>query len=372
MPLRLITKQPSKNSRLHGQTLRYARNAGMVFISLLLMAGAIYPSTVRAEGSLFSQGVGLFGHIFSGLKQSGKGKEVKGSSQPNLQTMSLPRAAMNIDPSSARGGGDVIIDDGSVVAQEGPAGAGADVVYPKNSTISIYVVREGDTVSEIASMFDVSVNTVMWANNITRSTALKVGQQLVILPITSVRHVVKKGDTVASIAKKYHADAAEITQYNELTSETLAVGDEIIVPNGEIAVSAPTPRAKSVATQGGSSSSSYAGYYLRPIAGGTRTQGIHGYNGVDLAAPVGTPILAAADGEVIISRQGGWNGGYGNYIVVKHGNGTQTLYAHNSSNIVGIGQNVVKGQVIGYVGSTGRSTGAHVHFEIRGGPRNPF
>jgi len=111
---------------------------------------------------------------------------------------------------------------------------------------------------------------------------------------------------------------------------------------------------------------------MRPLVGGVRTQGVHGYNGVDIAAPVGTPFLASAAGEVIVARSSGWNGGYGQYIVVRHANGTQTLYAHASQIIVGVGQRVVQGQVIGYVGSTGRSTGAHLHFEIRGGPRNPF
>lgn len=339
---------------------------------MLLIAGAVFPSAVKADviSGMVREGVSAIGQFFSFGTAEARTKTVS-SYSPNLQTIVLPRAVMNIDPNSARGGGDVIIDDSAVVAQEGPAGAGADVVYPKNSTISIYVVREGDTVSEIAQMFDVSVNTVMWANDITRSTALKVGQQLVILPITGVRHVVKKGDTLATIAKKYEADADEIAQYNELDG-ALAVGTEITIPNGEMHVATP-PRPATVKGSAGSGASyTYSGYYLRPIAGGTRTQGIHGYNGVDLAAPVGTPILAAASGEVIVSRQGGWNGGYGNYIVIKHDNGTQTLYAHNQSNAVGMGQYVVKGQVIGYVGSTGRSTGAHVHFEIRGGPRNPF
>ncbi len=339
---------------------------------MLLIAGAVFPSAVKADAlhDMMRQSVSAVSQFFSVGTAEAKTKIVA-SYSPNLQTIILPRAVMNIDPNSARGGGDVIIDDSAVVPQEGPAGAGADVVYPKNSTISIYVVREGDTVSEIAQMFDVSVNTVMWANSISRSTALKVGQQLVILPISGVRHVVKKGDTLASVAKKYQADADEIAQYNELEG-ALAIGEEITIPNGEIVVSAPARTATIKGAVGGTASYTYSGFYLRPITGGTRTQGIHGYNGVDLAAPVGTPILAAASGEVIISRQGGWNGGYGNYVVIKHENGTQTLYAHNTSNAVGMGQYVVKGQVIGYVGSTGRSTGAHVHFEIRGGPRNPF
>jgi len=143
----------------------------------------------------------------------------------------------------------------------------------------------------------------------------------------------------------------------------------VIIPEGEFVMpKTTTASGTKVVTSGGPS---YEGYYMKPVSGAARTQGIHGYNGVDLGAPVGTPIMAAADGDVIIVKNGGWNGGYGNYVVIRHDNGTQTLYAHNSSNIVYPGQYVVQGQVIGYVGSTGRSTGPHVHFEVRGA-KNPF
>lgn len=373
-PFRLRIKNKSTHFIKEGWFLKTgARSKAFIAsaVSLLLVAGAVFPSTAKADvfQELVYKSIAVVEQLFATGSAEARQKPTQ-SYAPNLQTILLPRAVTNIDPASAKGGGSVIIDDSAVVPQEGPAGAGADVVYPKNSAISIYVVREGDTVSEIAQMFDVSVNTIMWANDITRSTALKVGQQLVILPISGVRHVVKKGDTLATVAKKYQADAEEIAQYNEIEG-TLAVGMEITIPNGEIVVAAPA-RPTSTKSAASGASNTYSGYYLRPISGGTRTQGIHGYNGVDLAAPIGTPILASASGEVIVSRQGGWNGGYGNYVVIKHDNGTQTLYAHNSSNAVGTGQYVVKGQVIGYVGSTGRSTGAHVHFEIRGGPRNPF
>ena len=110
---------------------------------------------------------------------------------------------------------------------------------------------------------------------------------------------------------------------------------------------------------------------MHPLPSAVRTQGIHGYNAVDLAAPFGTPIVAAASGRVIVSRSGGWNGGYGTYVVIDHPDGTQTLYAHMSRVAVWQGAQVVAGQVIGYVGSTGRSTGPHVHFEVRGAV-NPF
>ena len=314
---------------------------------------------------------GMFSDVHAWF--STKAEASMGGSAQSVQTVPLPKPAMNINPNPAKGGGDVtIVDDEAVLPEEGPAGTMADIVRPKNSEISIYVVREGDTLSAIAQMFEVSVNTIIWANDIPKGGTIRVGQKLTILPITGVKHTVKKGDTLASVAKQYHGDAAEIAQYNGIDS-TLAVGTEITIPNGEVAaVPVPATKAKASAVSSGSSAATYAGYYLRPIVGGLRTQGIHGYNGVDLAAPLGTPVLASAAGEVIVAKGSGWNGGYGSYVVIRHDNGTQTLYSHASSVIVGVGQHVVQGQVIGYVGATGKATGPHVHFEIRGGPRNPF
>src|SRR5690606_35562944 len=109
------------------------------------------------------------------------------------------------------------------------------------------------------------------------------------------------------------------------------------------------------------SSATGGGGFIIPVPGAIRTQGIHGYNAVDLAAAVGTTIRAAAAGEVIVAKASGWNGGYGNYVVVKHGNGTQTLYAHMSTVSVGVGSQVSAGATLGAVGSTGQSTGAHLH-----------
>lgn len=293
---------------------------------------------------------------------------------------------MNIDPAAGRGGGDItIVDDTALLPEEGPSGTIADIEKPKNATISLYIVREGDTLSEIAQMFDVSPSTILWANDLPAGAKLRVGQQLTILPITSLPYTVKKGDTIASIAQRFNGDPAEIAAYNGLTDSTLLAGVQILIPNGEAAApakaAAPAPARKSSATtakaaasasSGGESSASSGGYYIAPLAHYVRTQGIHGYNGVDLAAPVGTPILAAAEGDVIVAKGSGYNGGYGEYVVIQHGNGSQTLYAHQSDVEVGVGQHVVQGQVIGYVGTTGKSTGPHVHFEIRNGTRNPF
>lgn len=353
---------------------KHAR-AAATLISLLIVFGTLLPATTRA--SILSDFVSTILH--NPEKQT---NAAFGGS--NLQTMSLPKPAMNADPMAGKGGGDIIIvDKSALMPAEGPSGTIADIEKPKNSKISVYVVRSGDTLNGIAALHKVSPDTILWANDLTRESTLQIGQTLTILPITSVKYTVKKGDTLALIAKRYSADSIEIGTYNGIDDSSLVVGSEILIPNGEVATAAPsTPSSIGVPNKIPGSliatlnshrgTASQIGYYIRPLAGGVRTQGVHGYNGVDLAAPIGTPILASAAGDVLIAKEGGWNAGYGTYVVIQHDNGTQTLYAHQSKVAVSPGQHVDQGQVIGYVGSTGKSTGPHVHFEIRNGIRNPF
>ncbi len=285
------------------------------------------------------------------------------------QNISLLQAALNPDPNPAKGGGDItVVGDTALLPETGPSGTMVDIEESHSDQISLYVVREGDTLSQIAKMFGVSVNTVMWANDVSAKT-LKPGQQLVILPISGVKYTVKKGDTVKSIATKYKADANEVIQFNNLKDGVaLVVDSTIIIPDGEI----DAPKVSGVtAKPHGTGGPNFDYYYAKPLAVYRKTQGLHGYNGVDLGAPAGTPIMASAAGTVIVSKNYGWNGGYGEYVVVAHSNGTQTLYAHMNANITYQGMSVYQGQVIGYVGSTGKSTGSHLHFEVRGA-RNPF
>ena len=310
------------------------------------------------------------------------GEEILKTSAPNsqktanfnAQNIQLLASSLNYESTGSNGGGDItIVNNNSLLPDSGPLGTIADIEDQTGSDqISIYVVREGDNLSQIASMFNVSVNTIVWSNDIARGSKIVPGQTLVILPISGVKYEVKKGDTVKSIAKKLNSDVDEIIKFNDLpASGQLAEGQTIIVPNGEIAPAlAAKPGLKSSPVRG-ANGPSYAGYYIRPIVAGRKSQGLHGYNGVDLADSCGTPVMASASGDVIINRSGGWNGGYGNYVVVSHSNGTQTLYSHLSSSIVSAGWHVVRGQVIGYVGSTGKSTGCHLHFEVRGA-KNPY
>jgi len=220
-------------------------------------------------------------------------------------------------------------------------------------------------------MFQVSVNTIRWANDF--SGDIRSGQKLIILPISGIKHTVKSGGTIDDIAKIYDADAREIALFNGISeNKKLVAGDEIIVPYAE----KETPKvisSKKLATTKSSdkSTSNQSSWLKRPVSGGYKSQGIHGYNAVDIATPIGTSVKASAGGKIIVSKETGWNGGYGGYIVIEHSNGVQTLYAHLSESKVSQGQWVEQGETIGYSGNSGRSTGPHLHFEVRGA-KNPF
>jgi murein DD-endopeptidase MepM/ murein hydrolase activator NlpD len=374
--------------------MRRAAAAAVSLISILLVVGAILPALARASETS--------GSVTGTVKSTG--------SKGNLQTMAFLQPAYNLDPSPATGGGDVtIVDNSALVSVEGPDGTLADIEKPTNGTISTYIVQPGDTLTGIAQLFGVTTGTILSANDLSRTSVLQPGEQLVILPITGIQYTVKKGDTIESIAKAFDGDVTEIESFNNVDDSSISVGQQIIIPNGEASASpalasskssgsVTTPPKKSASTKVLTGSAGSCGtvipdahnpaepshnvgpvgtcaedaYYIAPLTHYVQTQGIHGYNAVDLAASIGTPIMAAADGTVIVARSGGWNGGYGSYVVIQHGNGSQTLYGHMSKVAAYDGETVVQGQVIGYVGESGDATGPHVHFEIRDGIRNPF
>lgn len=263
-----------------------------------------------------------------------------------------------------------IVNGNAIETLNGPSGTPVEIHEKELSDkISVYTVRSGDNLQSIANMFGVSVNTIIWANDLKSAKDIRKDQTLIILPISGVKYIVKKGDTLKSIASSFKGDLDEILRFNDLTADSaIHVGDEIIIPDGELSVTPSKTTVKSIGSLVDAN-----GYFTRPVVGGTRTQGAHGSCrcGVDLASKYGAPIYAAASGTVIISKTSGWNGGYGNYIVVSHANGTQTLYAHLAKNLVSVGDSVSKGDQIAEMGSTGNSTGTHVHFEIRGA-KNPF
>ncbi len=231
-----------------------------------------------------------------------------------------------------------------------------------------YEVKGGETLASIADKFDISVDTVKWANNLSSDT-IKPGQKLKILPVSGVAHTVKPGDTIYAIAKKYKVDAQQIVnwQFNDfadLDTFALESGTVLMVPEGVIEVERPAgPRRRAVpkyyATRPG------GGRFIWPTNGSISQYPIWYHMAYDISNRSLPPVVAADAGTVSTVSQLRY--GYGNHIIINHGDGFSTLYAHLSQINVSSGQRVSQGQVIGIVGSTGRSTGPHLHFEVRQG-----
>lgn len=329
---------------------------------------------------------GLFSSIWTAIgnqQVSAKTSAKQPGEAFNSQKYPLPSYSANANPIAyaKAASSSAPIDDGNTLSPEMAAENQSSSIEDHNTQISVYVVRSGDTISGVAKMFKVSVNTVLWANDLTSRSVLQQGQTLVILPVTGITYTVKKGDTIQGIAKRFGADVSDILNYNDLTlASPLSVGSQILLPDAELSapVAPVAVSGKKKLTVGnepvldGPGWPAFPGYFACPIPGSRVSQQLHGHNGIDLAASRGTPIRAAAAGTVIINRSNGaWNGGYGNFVVIMHGNSTQTLYAHMSKSTVTSGQSVSQNQIIGYVGMTGLTTGPHLHLEVRGA-QNPF
>lgn len=266
-------------------------------------------------------------------------------------------------------------DDAALVSGTGdalikPDLPGTDITPKPRDSIITYAVQDKDTISEIAERFNLNTNTILWANNIGPRDFIRPGQELVILPVSGVTHTIARGDTLNAIAARYRAKAEDILEINKLgNASELVVGAKIVIPDG-IPPAPPRPAAtpsSGLADLGSifKPAPAAAGTFNWPTTARRVTQYFRGWRhtGIDIGNKTGQPVYAADDGVVTAS---GWNsGGYGYYVVIDHGNGIQTLYAHNSKLSVARGDRVAKGDVIAAIGSTGRSTGPHVHFEVR-------
>ncbi len=269
--------------------------------------------------------------------------------------------------------------------------------------ITIYAVLEGDTIFGISEKFGLIPQTILWGNYNTlldNPHNLRAGQNLNILPVNGTYYEWQDGDGLNGVADFFGVDADDIVNFhgNHLSSETIgdyarpniAPGAWLIVPGGErffISWSAPL----------GVTREDPANAYImgdgdcEPITGGVVGYGsfvwpaanhyLSGYDwspetnhrGIDIAGHEGAAIFAADAGVIVYA---GWNDyGYGNVVIIDHGTGFQSLYAHMSAINVGCGQSVGQGEVIGAFGNTGRSSGAHLHFELmtsRYGKVNPW
>jgi LysM repeat protein len=272
----------------------------------------------------------------------------------------------------------VSVEDNSIFSPLPPAFVSGKVFASidetaKRKEIIEYVVEEGDTLDSIAQKFGISLETLLWANDLNKNSLVKPGKRLIILPVDGVLHQVKEGDTIFEIAKKYQAKVENIISFNELEGPNdIYIGDILVIPGGKMPPP-PKPKEKKIARKSLISPSIplVNGYFICPVAGGCRiSQGLHFYNAVDFSANCGNLVLAAAGGTVQKAKYG-WNGGAGNVVTILHPNGVVTMYGHLQAISVSPGQQVSQGQIIGTIGESGIATGCHLHFGVYGA-ENPF
>ena len=367
-----------KNSKTLALTLLFQRKL-FVFYVLFCLFSLILGTPAQAHAGFFSSVLNFFigdesteiismAAVISGTQAA--------SADPVIYP--IPRAVDYTATVGVASGELAFTDENALMGAANPIGVMQGGIV--TDQIYVYTVKPGDTASGIASSFGITLNTLLWANDIARPSAIKPGDILIILPVSGIQYEVKKGDAIEAIAKRFGGDAGDILAFNGLApGTTLQSGTTIIIPDGELPPPVvPKTIPASVTTKKYAGPLEISGYYMRPIIGGRNARatkanphGLHGSNGVDLAISCGTPVAASAAGTVLIAKSTGWNGGYGKYVVIAHPNGTQTLYGHLKEIFVASGNKVPQGMTIALVGSTGNSTGCHVHFEIRGA-KNPF
>lgn len=264
-----------------------------------------------------------------------------------------------------------------------------------------HTVVSGDTLSGVAALYGINIKTLMWGNDLSEDSTLKIGQTLIIPPLDGVSHtVVANTETLSAIAKKYGVDTEIIKKHNKVEGDTIHKGDVLFVPGG---VKKDAPKSSVIVRTGirtgsravntydakvviASNDAPDAGKSLIYPTSGKITQGYRGgHYAVDIGN-VNQPDIWSAGSGTVVKASGGCpmrsagdrrcGGGYGNYVVIDHGDGLQTLYAHLETIYVSEGQAIESGQAIGKMGNSGRSygmTGIHLHFEVikNGVKKNP-
>ncbi len=280
--------------------------------------------------------------------------------QPQAMMTAPDEVALEEEVVSITRGGEALIK---------PEIASTKKIKRTRTEIVYHIVKPGDSVSTIAAEYEISVNTILWENNLSAYSLIRPGQKFTILPTTGITHKVVKGDNLSKISKKYGIEEAKITEANKITDNSkLAVGEKLIIPGGRKAsYSARTSSRYTgisaivdmVRPPGATPSSNKMNW---PTVGYRITQYYSWrHRGVDIANKKGTAVYAADAGTV---ESTGWTSGYGNTVIINHGGGKKTRYAHLSKFYVKKGQKVGKGDSIAAMGSTGWSTGSHLHFEI--------
>ncbi len=278
----------------------------------------------------------------------------------------------------------VMTGGNAVASTPSITGAVRDSAQPRKvrTRSESYIVQTGDTISTIAAQFGLSSSTILWANDLGTNDYIRPGDELAILPVDGLEHAVKKGDTLSKLAIKYDVEESAILEANKLSEgDELLVDRALLVPGGTAPRPAPPARIAqlpsidnigSVFQKPTASPQTGSPSMIWPTSGRVITQ-YWGWThtGVDIDGHYDSPIYASDAGVVEVAS---WGNGYGLQIVINHENGFKTRYAHASKVFVSPGQRVVQGEVLAMVGTTGFSTGTHLHFEVyvNGVRRNPL
>lgn len=280
---------------------------------------------------------------------------IEGSFAGDLELLdsAMGNFAMQEDGANVDENGNVLSDDGKILTASS-VGLGKAVSY------ETYKVKSGDTISSIALKFGLTnISTLISVNGIDNVRTLRAGQKLRIPNQDGISYTVEKGASLSSVSAKYKVSVSEIVDVNELADGALAIGQELFIPGARMDSSALRKAMGELFVcpiSAGYRISSYFGRRADPFTGVASS-----HTGIDLACPMGTPINASMSGKVVYV---GWSNIFGNYVIINHGNGYQTLYGHMSKTLCRTGQTVGQGTRIGLVGSTGYSTGPHLHFTV--------
>jgi len=380
----LFTQSPIENQASGGnfrnflrtllqRSLRYVRQEKKCFISAAVILFVFLGVNYSQNSSKNFLGIKSKVQDIENLVEESAGftQSILGGVSSGLSAAIMPAAQANIDFSADDAEENYqldILDGSGVVSQNSPSGG--DFFSGLRRETTVYAVESGDTISSIGVKFGISSDTILWANNLGERDIIRPGQKLSILPINGVQVKVAKKDTVVSLAKKYKGKTDEILAFNSLAGDKdLIIGKYIIIPDGEM-TSVSSSASKVSAPKYVQGAVSTGGWLIVPTSGHNWGR-LHNYNAVDISSACGTPIYAAAGGIISLADSVGWNSGYGKYIIIKHSNGVSTLYGHTSQIVIGVGEQVEQGQLIALMGTTGRSSGCHLHFEVRGA-KNPL
>ncbi|MFP4514446.1 MAG: peptidoglycan DD-metalloendopeptidase family protein [Parcubacteria group bacterium] len=319
----------------------------------------------NTSGSKINQELGIMSSNIN-INTNNEAEEIE-----DLDLEISPEVAINLQKEAEKFGSDPGIDQ--VVGEDENVSANTT----KRTEIITYKVKAGDVIGSIANKFGVSVNTILWENNLSSRGVIHPGDTLKILPVSGISHSVASGESISYIASKYDVNSSDILEANNISNvNSLKIGQKLIIPGASKrtttrVASTPSPSTASSGSSGidvikdlikPKPAAVSSGVMQWPTVGHRITQYYSWrHSGLDIANKTGTPLYASEAGTVEYS---GWSTGYGYNVLINHGGGKKTRYAHASKLYVKNGDTVEKGESIAAMGSTGWSTGPHIHFEV--------